>query len=451
MSDLPSKTQPIVSGRDPLNRVSWKEASVVAVITSVLFLVLYSGTAIITEMRAAANPDSIGTWYYAWERFIPFVPIMIVPYMSIDAFFVLAPFTCSDRRELAILGKRLATIVIVAAICFLIWPLQLAVERPHASGLFGNIYNWFTSMDRPYNLNPSMHIGLRTVLAVHFGKHSRGFVRLAIHVWFFLIGCSTLLLYQHHVIDVVGGFVLAVLVMYAIDGLPWKQTKVGGSKFAWLYGVVAVLLALPITWNPVLGWLLWWPAIASGLVAFGYAWAGPAVYRRQGGKLTWPARIVLGPVLAAQWLSWKFYARQANEIDHVADGVFIGRHLSESEAHVLTREQIGAVVDVCNAFNEPNSLCQIDRLELPILDLTPPHAEQLDRAIAFIEQHRDRGVLVHCKAGYSRSAAVVAAWLVRTDRASSSDEAFERLKRVRPHIVVRPEIRMLNLNENAHA
>ncbi len=180
------------------------------------------------------------------------------------------------------------------------------------------------------------------MLAAHYGKHTRGLVRLLMNVWFFSIGCSTLMLYQHHVIDVVGGFVLALLVMYVLDGLPWWQPKVGGERFAWMYGVTAVLLALPIAWKPTLGWCLWWPAIASGLVAIGYAWAGPAIYRRTGGKISCPAKFVLGPVLAAQRLSWKYYSRKSHLIDHVTDGVYIGRHLSENEAKKVIGDKIAA-------------------------------------------------------------------------------------------------------------
>lgn len=417
-------------------RVPWTAAASVAVTTSLLFLLLYGGTSYLTSLRS-----DVGTWYYDWERFIPFVPVMIVPYMSIDLFFVVAPFLCRDRKELNLLAWRLSSVVVVAALCFLVYPLQLAVERPVAEGVFGWIYNGFTAMDRPYNLCPSMHIALRTVLAAHYGVHCRGVWRVLMNVWFFLIGCSTLLLYQHHVIDVVGGFVLAVLVMYLIDGLPWKLPKVGGEGFAVMYTVVALAFALPVLWLPKLGWFTLWPAVACVLVALGYAWAGPAVYRRRDGLLTWPARIVLGPVLAAQWLSWRHYGRQAAALDHVVDGVWIGRHSGEREADALVASGISAVVDLCNAFNEPLAFRTIKRLELPVLDLTAPSQAQMDAAVAFIEQHRSDGVLVHCKAGYSRSAAIVAAWLIRTDRAASADEAFDILRSVRPRIVIRPEIR----------
>ena len=49
-----------------------------------------------TGSRRSAH--DVGTWVFAWERLIPFVPLMIVPYMSIDLFFVAAPFLCTDAR-----------------------------------------------------------------------------------------------------------------------------------------------------------------------------------------------------------------------------------------------------------------------------------------------------------------------------------------------------------------
>ena len=48
-------------------------------------------------------------------------------------------------------------------------------------------------------------------------------------------------------------------------------------------------------------------------------------------------------------------------------------------------------------------------------------------------------VYVHCKIGYSRSAAVVGAWLVASGAARSADEAIARLRAARPSIVIRPE------------
>ena len=51
------------------------------------------------------------------------------------------------------------------------------------------------------------------LLDVYF-SHTRGFVRVATATWFVLIALSPVLTYQHHVIDILGGFVLAGLCFW---------------------------------------------------------------------------------------------------------------------------------------------------------------------------------------------------------------------------------------------
>ena len=75
----------------------WKAASLAAAGTSLLFIVCYSATNALAASTAAAG-DELGTFYWEWERHIPLVPWMIIPYMSIDAFFVAAPFVCTDAQ-----------------------------------------------------------------------------------------------------------------------------------------------------------------------------------------------------------------------------------------------------------------------------------------------------------------------------------------------------------------
>ena len=53
---------------------------------SLLFVFVYGGCVWVTARR-----HDVGVFFFAWERAIPFVPFMILPYMSIDLFFVAAP------------------------------------------------------------------------------------------------------------------------------------------------------------------------------------------------------------------------------------------------------------------------------------------------------------------------------------------------------------------------
>ena len=76
-------------------------------------------------------------------------------------------------------------------------------------------------------------------------------------------------------------------------------------------------------------------------------------------------------------------------------------------------------------------------LHLRIADVGVPTAEQLSRAVAFIDGSvaEDRTVVVHCMAGMGRTSIVLAAWLVRSrgydiaavDEALRSTGAIRRL------------------------
>ena len=171
---------------------------------SILFLIVYSGCNWITARRAG-----VGTFYFEWERRIPFVPFMILPYMSIDLFFVAAPFLCRSERALRIFSRRVMFAIVVSGVCFLLFPLRFAFPRPHADGRLGAIFDWFRGMDAPYNLLPSLHAALMVILADVYLRHTRGFLRAGIIAWFALIAVSPVLTYQHHLIDIAGGFVLA--------------------------------------------------------------------------------------------------------------------------------------------------------------------------------------------------------------------------------------------------
>src|SRR6266498_784919 len=184
--------------------VSRLKAFAVSAGLSVLFLVVYSGCNWITGQRG-----QIGSFYFQWERAIPFVPFMILPYMSIDLFFVAAPFLCRTDEELRIFSRRVVAAILIAGICFLLFPLRFAFPRPHASGWIGTIFDWFRGMDAPYNLFPSLHAALWLFLINIYARHLRGVFLGGAMIWFALIALSPVLTYQHHIIDIGGGFVLA--------------------------------------------------------------------------------------------------------------------------------------------------------------------------------------------------------------------------------------------------
>src|SRR5437773_8712913 len=123
-------------------RVSRLKAFTVSAGLSVLFLVVYSGCNWITGQRG-----QVGSFYFQWERAIPFVPFMILPYMSIDLFFIAAPFLCRTDEELRIFSRRFVAAILIAGVCFLFFPLRFVFPRPLPTGSIGAIFACFRGMD----------------------------------------------------------------------------------------------------------------------------------------------------------------------------------------------------------------------------------------------------------------------------------------------------------------
>jgi membrane-associated phospholipid phosphatase len=173
-----------------------------------MFFLVYGWCNAFTSQRA-----DVGSCFFEWERRIPFVPVMIIPYMSIDLFFAGSFFLCRDRAQLRTHAARIALAIGISAAGFLLFPLRYGWARPAVDGWLGAVFAPLNALDQPYNLCPSLHISLRTILWQVYGRSldGRRWLRGAVWGWFVLIGVSTLLVYQHHVIDLLGGYLVAVL------------------------------------------------------------------------------------------------------------------------------------------------------------------------------------------------------------------------------------------------
>src|SRR6187431_606426 len=88
--------------------LSWRRA-ISATLLAILFLAIYGATNWLTSLR----PD-VPTWHFGWELAIPFVPLMILPYLSLDLFYLGAPFLCRNEAELKTFERRVTFAIVVA-------------------------------------------------------------------------------------------------------------------------------------------------------------------------------------------------------------------------------------------------------------------------------------------------------------------------------------------------
>lgn len=190
--------------------------------------------------------------------------------------------------------------------------------------------------------------------------------------------------------------------------------------------------------------VLLWPAFSLACVAAGYFGLGSAIYRKREGRVPLPNRLLLAPAFLGQRWSWQHYRRSCRPWDAVAPNLLIGRILTNFEARQLAAEGVTAVLDLTAEFSEPPALRALTYCNIPLLDLTAPTPRELKQATQFIGQQIAAGatVYVHCKVGYSRTAAVVGAYLLASHGTSSLEETVTRLRSARPGLVIRPEARL---------
>ena len=192
-------------------------------------------------------------------------------------------------------------------------------------------------------------------------------------------------------------------------------------------GTVCLLAGL---WIPH-GFILLWPAAALGMVAAGYTGLGVMVFQKNNhGELSLSARWLLLPYLVGAWLSKKWFSRRISLSNVVYDGVALGCFPDKAVGHA-------AVLDLTAEFHK--GCRKAEHWEAyPLMDLVVPGVRDIRQVVVKLSQLQQvhESVLVCCALGLSRSATVVAAWLLSEGHAGSVTQAVALIKSRRPQVVL---------------
>jgi membrane-associated phospholipid phosphatase/rhodanese-related sulfurtransferase len=394
------------------------------------FVLVYSGCNHITSTRV-----DVGTLMFEWERHIPFVKELVVPYWSLDLFFCGAFFICGSKVELNLLTKRLIAVTIASGAFFLLFPLKLALPRPIPEGWTAPLFHALYFNDQPFNLAPSLHISLRSLVWVFYGAHLTGRLRTAVKVWFILIGLSTLLVWQHHLVDVASGFVMGWAIAALIPDPRQLGTRNPSQRLAMFYSVGAAMCAA-LSFVSI---AFVWPAVACGIMGLAYGTGLSRLLGKENGTLSPSAEWCLLPVLiATARIQRRWLVRQPGWHE-VTPGVFFSRKVTANEAAKLVRGDDLAVIDLTAETNAPTAFREHAHYHnLPLLDLVPLQPQHIEAALELIrtERAQNRRVFLHCQLGLQRSALIAAHWLVKTGEAADLETAKHIIRTLEPQVVI---------------
>ena len=416
--------------------IQWRRSILWLLLLAPLFFLSYG-----FANQHAARLGTTAAVYFDWERRIPFIPWTIVPYWSIDLFYGLSFLLCLTPRATDRHGLRLLTVQAISVVCFLLFPLRFAFERPEVHGFFGALFDVLMGFDKPYNQAPSLHIGLLVVIWARFAVGTKGAWRWLVHIWGTLIGLSVLTTFQHHFIDIPTGMAVGFISLWIWpdQGAPLyagvRLISCARRRRLALFYLSAAGICAVVAVAGGGGWLwLFWPTLSFVVVALNYGVFGAAGFQKHDGRHSIAIRALGAPYLGIAWLNSRWWTRRHPEPVRICDDVWLGRMPTASD---MEEHGIQALCDLTAELPAPRGEWRYAALAW--LDLTPPSPQQLLEAAQRIESFQEHGrVLVCCALGLSRSACAMAAWLMLTGRAAGVDEAISHIQKHRPGIVLSP-------------
>ena len=175
--------------------------------------------ALVLAVMVYATSKLYGSLNHGPERFflrtpldqaMPTITPFVIPYVSLEpvTYGTLVLFLLSRIRLYQSASASLIGAFLIAAVFFAF--AQTKVIRPTIAGddFFARMVRDVYAGDNPYNDFPSLHVGVSTILAIHWWRAGRTVGWIAA-IWAVIVIASTQLIHQHYLVDIPGGLLLA--------------------------------------------------------------------------------------------------------------------------------------------------------------------------------------------------------------------------------------------------
>ena len=183
------------------------------------FYLLYNLTTFYSVSLYIFYPSKIHNLATPVDSMIPFIPAMIVPYSWSLILFITSFFLVRTSTQLSLLTYRLILATIFACLIFYFYPARFSFHRPIPDDWTQFGYQFLQLVDKPFNQLPSLHVSYAILLGISLWdvvaskkRWISAAYRLLLTGICTSIALSTVLTYQHHLLDMLGGAVLAVAV-----------------------------------------------------------------------------------------------------------------------------------------------------------------------------------------------------------------------------------------------
>ncbi|MBY0517829.1 MAG: phosphatase PAP2 family protein [Bacteriovoracaceae bacterium] len=156
----------------------------------------------------ADHAEKLYKFYFDWELTIPLIPWMILPYTSLNL-LTAVPVFILNPSEMRLLGRKLAIVTFIAGAIFYFFPAPIGFIRPSHAESLDFIFQIIWSLDKTSNTLPSLHITYSALTVMALWSKVNTNYKLFFFLWFSTICLAVLFTWQHHLLDIVGGVLLA--------------------------------------------------------------------------------------------------------------------------------------------------------------------------------------------------------------------------------------------------
>lgn len=384
----------------------------------------------------------IPSFVFGFEKYIPFIPWSIIPYMTSGIFFCVVFFYCQNKEQLKVLTKRMLFATIVAGICFLLFPLKFSLSKPEVSSSFlGYSFQFLKVFDSPFNQAPSLHIAYAFIFWSVFRNLKKG--RTLLMLWLILLGISTLTTYQHHLIDIITGSILAhlsfILFPYRKNDFLFRNFHVANMYFlsAWIF----ILLAL-LTDNFFghTGLALLWLALMNMLIGYQYQKNNIFFLKNKTGDIPWMKKIFYFPYLLTYRIFWKFFRKNKTPVE-ILPNLYISSRPDYKAVKNFELTPTTFVYDVSAEMEElPVIKNTANYRSVPFLDIGTFDIRETQKLVTEITENYkqlppDGKILIHCTMGFTRSS-VIGILVIKNTLSLPLAEAITIMKTHNKHAVI---------------
>ena len=310
------------------------------IVALALFSVLYSLTNVYAQVLFnslqpiqfnAANPiisRKIYTLALPIDDSVPFIAAMIVPYSWSILLFCVSFFLVKSTQQLSVLTSRIILATLLAAIVFYFFPANFTFDRPAVTDWTQFGYHFLSVADKPFNQFPSLHVTYALLIGITVWNVSKRWIyRLVLTCICTLIIVSTVFTYQHHLLDILGGFLLSILVLIIANKLrsplvlKYLTVALAGFLMVSIVGYLTAQYykAYSLEWIATLIAIYW----LGSFMTLAWLYQYPMLTRRKksfqknpNGRLQLSSWLAFAPLLLIYRLMWSLKQRFGKATTH---------------------------------------------------------------------------------------------------------------------------------------